>query len=161
MNLASRAAGLVLLTLLWLSLKGDLSVAQAGLGLVVGSAVLAFSAPVLPSLPKLRRVLPLVSLAGVFVYDLVKANLAVARAALAPSLPIHPCLLHVPLDLREPVPASLLCSLVTLTPGTLSVDLDLGKGILTVHGLMVEDERAAIAAIKNRYEARIKEIWQC
>ena len=91
----------------------------------------------------------------------VVANLAVARAVLAPSLPIRPRFMRVPLDLREPNAAALLAGMVTLTPGTVSVDLDLDAWVLTVHALLADDEAAAVDAIKHRYEARIKEMFQC
>jgi multicomponent K+:H+ antiporter subunit E len=51
--------------------------------------------------------------------------------------------------------------MVTLTPGTVSVDLDLRRRVLRVHGLLVDDEARAAATIKARYEARIREIFQC
>ena len=51
--------------------------------------------------------------------------------------------------------------MVTLTPGTVSVDLDLGAGVLVVHGLLVDDEARMAAGIKTRYEARLKEIFAC
>ena len=57
--------------------------------------------------------------------------------------------------------AALLAGMVTLTPGTVSVDLDLKACVLTVHVLLVDDEAATLAQIKQRYEARIKEIFQC
>ncbi len=67
----------------------------------------------------------------------------------------------MPLDISEPNAAALLAGMVTLTPGTVSVDLDLQARVLTVHALLVDDEAGTVAQIKQRYEARIKEIFQC
>jgi multicomponent K+:H+ antiporter subunit E len=51
--------------------------------------------------------------------------------------------------------------MITLTPGTVSVDIDLPARVLTVHMLLVDDEQAAVREMKTRYEARIREIFQC
>jgi multicomponent K+:H+ antiporter subunit E len=160
-RLARGSIHALLLALFWLLLVNELSVAQFVLGLALGAAVAAATFALYPTLPAIRRSGVAVQLLAVFACDIVAANLAVARAALSPRLAIRPRFLRVPLDLREPVPGALLAAMVTLTPGTVSVELDLQAGLLLVHGLLVDDEARAVAAIKSRYEARIKEIFQC
>jgi multicomponent K+:H+ antiporter subunit E len=114
-----------------------------------------------PQRLRVRRPGVALHLLALFLYDVVVANLAVARAALSPRMPIRPQFVNVPLDVQEPGAAALLAAMVTLTPGTVSVDLDLDRRLLRVHGLLVDDEAQAVASIKARYEARIKEIFQC
>ena len=108
-----------------------------------------------------RRVDAALRLAGVFLYDLVVANIAVARAVLGSMSRIQPRFVRVPLDIDDPAATTLLAALVTLTPGTVSVDIDQSARTLTVHMLLVADEQAAVRQIKTRYEARIREIFQC
>jgi multicomponent K+:H+ antiporter subunit E len=160
-KLVRGSAYALLLALFWLLLVNELSLAQAVLGLLLGAAVAAATFGAVAGLPQLRRPIVALRLLAVFAYDIVVANLAVARAALSPRLPIRPRFVRVPLDLREPVPAALLAGMVTLTPGTVSVDLDLDAGVLVVHGLLVDDEARIAAGIKTRYEARLKEIFAC
>ena len=50
---------------------------------------------------------------------------------------------------------------ITLTPGTVSVDIDQERHMLLVHALDVTDVPAAIDTIKRRYEAPLKEIFGC
>jgi multicomponent K+:H+ antiporter subunit E len=151
----------LLLALFWLLLVNELSVAQAVLGLALGGAVAAVTGVFRPPRLRVRQPGAALRLLGVFAYDIVVANLAVARAALSPRMPIRPQFVRVPLDIQEPAAAALLAAMVTLTPGTVSVDLDLERRVLRVHGLLVDDEAQAAAVIKARYEARIKEIFQC
>lgn len=157
----SIVAPLLFFILFWLLVVNEVSAGQVALGAVLGTGMLwvraRFGAAALP----LRRPGVGLQLAALFLMDIVVANLAVARAVLAPSLPIRPRFVRVPLDLREPNAAALLAGMVTLTPGTVSVDLDLDAWVLTVHALLAEDEAAAVDAIKHRYEARIKEMFQC
>jgi multicomponent K+:H+ antiporter subunit E len=161
MKLVRGSAYALLLALFWLLLVNELSLAQAVLGLLLGAAVAAATYAAVAGLPPLRRPIVALRLLAVFAYDIAVANLAVARAALSPRLPIRPRFVRVPLDVREPVPAALLAGMVTLTPGTVSVDLDLDAGVLVVHGLLVDDEARMAAGIKTRYEARLKEIFAC
>jgi multicomponent K+:H+ antiporter subunit E len=158
---ARRIVAPLLLAVFWLLLVNELSLAQAALGLVLAAGTLALTSRFRAPPPPVRRAGVLVELAALFAYDLVVANLAVARAALSPAMPINPRFVRVPLDVRDPNAATLLAGLVTLTPGTVSVDLDLARRVLTVHVLLAQDEAAAVRGIKQRYEARIKEIFQC
>jgi multicomponent K+:H+ antiporter subunit E len=52
-------------------------------------------------------------------------------------------------------------SIITLTPGTVSIDIDRERRILRVHALDVEDTAALVSEIKTRYEAPLKEIFGC
>jgi len=78
-----------------------------------------------------------------------------------PAERLRPEFLEVPLDLRDPFLATLLGSIVSLTPGTVSIDIDRERWVLLVHALHVDDAAAAIAAIKTRYEAPIRRVFGC
>jgi len=161
MKVFSAGVSILLMTVFWLLVVNEIDAGQVVLGLLLAVAVRWLCKPFMVSTLPIRRPGVALQLAGLFLYDIVVANLAVARAVLSPSLPIRPRFLRVPLDVREPKAAALLAGMVTLTPGTVSVDLDLDAGALTVHALLVDDENATVAEIKSRYEARIREIFQC
>jgi multicomponent K+:H+ antiporter subunit E len=67
----------------------------------------------------------------------------------------------VPLDTGDPYVATILGSIITLTPGTLTVDIDMDKRVVHIHGLDVPDQALLISEIKTRYEAPLKEIFGC
>jgi len=161
MKVFSAGVSIILMTLFWLLVVNEINAGQVVLGLLLAMGVLWLCSLFMASALPIRRPGVALQLAGLFLYDIVVANLAVARAVLSPSLPIRPRFLHVPLDVREPKAAALLAGMVTLTPGTVSVDLALDVRVLTVHALLVDDENATVAEIKSRYEARIREIFQC
>lgn len=93
--------------------------------------------------------------------DIALANLRVARLVLGPIERLNPVFVDVPLEVEDPFVATLLGSIVSLTPGTVSIDINLPHRRLLVHALDVEDEAALIAAIKTDYEAPLKEVFQC
>lgn len=100
-------------------------------------------------------------LAFVVLWDVVVANIVVARRVLGPMARLRPGFVEVPLDTSHPDAIALLASIVTITPGTVSADIDVGRARLLIHVLDLGDEPALVAMIKRRYEAPLKEIFGC
>ncbi len=115
------------LVLLGLLLAGSLRPDEVIAALVVGAIVTALAAPRLSIMAGVRlslgAPLSLVRYLGVFFVALIRANLDVARRVLSPSLPIHPAVVEVRTGLQSPLGKLLLANSITLTPGTLSVDV--------------------------------------
>ena len=63
--------------------------------------------------------------------------------------------------MRDPYVATLLASVITLTPGTVSTNLSGDRRTLLVHALDVHDPAEDVARIKRRYEAALMEIFPC
>jgi multicomponent K+:H+ antiporter subunit E len=80
---------------------------------------------------------------------------------LGPERKLQPAFMIVPLDIEQDFTITLLASAISLTPGTVSADLDMEGRYLLVHSLHVDDPEAAVAEIKQRYEAPLKEIFEC
>lgn len=108
----------------------------------------------------------------IVLYDIVVANLQVALLILGPSKKLRPAFIKVPIDLTHDMPITILASCVSLTPGTVSAEVypiaeSLPEGeeptqrYLLIHVLDLKDEEALIKQIKQRYEAPLKEIFQC
>ncbi len=64
----------------------------------------------------------------VFLIELIKANLDVAFRALNPALPVNPGIVKVPVDLKSEYGQSMLANSITLTPGTITMDIAEEKG---------------------------------
>jgi multicomponent K+:H+ antiporter subunit E len=103
---------------------------------------------------------PLLRLVGVVVHDIVIANLRMVVLILGPKNRLRPHFIVVPVSLREPFPTAVLASIISLTPGTVSVNLSGDRRSLLVHDLDVEDPESAVRRIRNRYEKPLKEIFE-
>lgn len=77
---------------------------------------------------------------------------------LRPQLNIKPGIVAIPLDVRSDAEITLLSNLITLTPGSLSLELSHNQQILFVHGISVDDEQEFVQKIKSGLEARTLEI---
>jgi multicomponent K+:H+ antiporter subunit E len=97
----------------------------------------------------------------VLLWDIVVANLVVARLILGPTRNLRPAFIRLPLDLCSEFAIVVLANTISLTPGTVSADLSLDRRTLLIHALDVEDEAKTIAHIKYRYERPLKEIFEC
>lgn len=102
-----------------------------------------------------RRTWAGVSLAGIFLYDLVVASLAVARIVLAPYPRQMPAIVRVPVDARTDWGITLFAYLVSMTPGSTCLHVAEDRSALFVHFLHAPDENARAAEIKALFERRI------
>lgn len=150
----------VFVALIWLALVNEISAGAIVMGLVLGVLMPILTAPFWPDAPRLRRPLLLLEYAGVVVWDIVLANLQVARLILSvPNDRLRSRYVTVPLALTTPEAITVLAGTITMTPGTLSAELSADGRALLVHGLDVPDPDALVADIKTRYEARLLEIF--
>lgn len=146
---------------LWMVLASAPSLAQFVLGAAVAVLLPWITRGFWPDRPRLSDPLAALKLAFVVLHDIVTANLLVARQVLGPPAVLRPAFLEVPLEIGDPFVATILGSIVSLTPGTVSVEIDRRRRVLLVHALHVEDAAEAIAAIKTRYEAPLRRIFAC
>lgn len=147
------------LGILWLLLAQSVSAAHIALALVLGLGLPLLTGGMLPDLPAIRRPDRLAAYVLLVLWDILVANVKVAKLTLGPLSRLNPAVVEVPLDIKDPIVASLLAATVTLTPGTVSMDVDMAARRLTVHGLDVPDAAALVAEIKDRYERRLLEIF--
>jgi len=97
-----------------------------------------------------------------FIWECLKANIDVAYRVSHPDLPINPGIVKVKTTLKSDAGLTFLANSITLTPGTLSVDLDQEKGFLYVHWINVKDEdiEKATEIIVERFEKILKRIFE-
>jgi len=145
----------------WLALAGVLTVAQTLLAAVLALAVPLAARRFLDHLPRLVAARTAVRFALLVTWDIVLANIAVARLVLGPVARLRPAFVKVPLDLRQSQSIALLASVITMTPGTVSADLGADRKTLLVHALDCADPDALVANIKQRYERPLMEIFGC
>ena len=149
----------ILVFMLWLLLNG-VSVGHLLLAAVLAIALPAITRALRPQQPTIGNFPAMVKLAAVFLYDIVVANIEVARRILGPESAIRPGFIWVPLDLTDRHAISVLSSIITLTPGTLSSDVSPNGRHLLVHCLHVDDADGMVATIKQRYERPLLEIFR-
>ena len=145
---------------LWLALHNNFEPGYWLVGCIFAAVIPIYTSNFWPDRPRIRAPLTLLSFLGVFVWDIIVANVQVAYLVLfrsPSSLRSH--WICIPLELRSPDAITVLCGTISLTPGTISSDLSADGRSLLVHCLDVEDPAAEAQKIKDRYESRLKVIF--
>src|SRR5690606_4790039 len=101
------------------------------------------------------------SLTLLFLYELGVRAIKVAKIVLTPDLKsvLNPAIVAVPLNVTSDAEIALLANLITLTPGTLSVDVSDDRRTLYVHVLALSSRDELIAEIANGFERKVKEVF--
>lgn len=109
-----------------------------------------------------RRLLRILRLVLIFIYELLLSAIRVAFLVLRPDMKahLHPAIIAFPLSARSDAEIALLANLITLTPGTLSLDVSDDRGTLFVHVLSVQDKDALVGDIRRGFEARVIEVFR-
>jgi len=141
----------VLLALSWLLLQHTLAPFHILSALLIGLLIPRLLHELLPPAPTIRM-LPALRLALVVLVDIVTSNITVAKLVLGPMARIQPAWIRVPLQLQHTTAISLLASIITTTPGTVSASIDEERHYILVHALDCRDPLQMVADIQQRYE---------
>ncbi|HPP89079.1 Na+/H+ antiporter subunit E [Tenuifilum sp.] len=163
MNIRNVANLFVLLFLIWLLLTGTLELTSLLLGLTL-AVTLALIFGKNSNVFGRFRMTPKVfvySLIYLFVlsWEIVKSNIDVALRVLNPKLPINPGIVKVKTRLKSPIGRMILANSITLTPGTLTIDMKDDE--LYIHWIDVEtlDAEEASRKILGKFEKLLEVIY--
>jgi multicomponent K+:H+ antiporter subunit E len=149
------------LVIVWQMLVNYVSLGTLVFGLILGIVIPLLTAPYWPDRPRLKSPMMIVEFILIVLWDIVVANIVVAKTILfTRNASMHPTWITIPLDLRPPEAITVLAGTITMTPGTVSSDVAADGRSLLVHCLNAPDPDAVVADIKQRYERRLKEIFE-
>ena len=101
-----------------------------------------------------KYILVLLRFVGFFFKELILAGFSVFKLILVPAK-IRPGVVAVPLDIKSDAEITLLANLITLTPGTLTLDVSTDKKVIYVHAIQMKDANSFRAEIKNGFESTL------
>ncbi|MGO1246060.1 MAG: Na+/H+ antiporter subunit E [Oceanisphaera sp.] len=145
----------MLLALFWVILSGNYSIGNLFVGMLLSYLVLAYVARDKPMFANYFGKLPkIISFILFFIWDLTKANARVAYDVLTPRHLMRPGVIAIPLDLKDEAGISVFANLITVTPGSLALDVSSDRKVLYVHLMYLDDEASQLAELKA-LEARV------
>ncbi len=148
----------IMLVLIWVALTGDFTFVNFAFGFLLGSLALWLADKESDSRKYFRLIPAALSFILFFLYELIKANIQVAYEVMKPTLGMVPGIVAIPLDVESDLEITLLANLISLTPGTLSLDVSEHKEVLYVHAMYVHDKQEFIDSIKNGFERKVIEL---
>ncbi|EAG9436744.1 Na+/H+ antiporter subunit E [Listeria innocua] len=149
----------IILACLWMFLESSFSFATFIIGLIIGIFLLLFMRRFLGSRFYLFRLFALVKLVFRFLHDLIVSTVHVSRIVLKKDMNIRPGIFRYDTTLETDWEVTMLALLITLTPGTLSIDISDDYKAIYVHSLHVPNIEEEIATIRKSYEGAIMEVF--
>lgn len=150
----------LILALAWLALTGSFSALNFVLGFFLSYCFLAIIQSQVAILSGYAQRVPRFLLfIGFFVKELLRANYKVAFDVLTPPWHMQPGVIALPLKVETDLEITLLANFISLTPGTLSLDVSNDRKVLYIHAMFLQDEEALIAELKEA-ERRILEVMR-
>ncbi|HEX2276671.1 MAG TPA: Na+/H+ antiporter subunit E [Candidatus Tectomicrobia bacterium] len=148
----------LILALTWAALQGDLNVTNLVIGFLVSAAVIYVFRQMFFEPRYFTKIGLGIKLVLVFFKELIKANLSVLKVVISPRLRVRSGVIAVPTELRNDVALTLLANMITLTPGTLTLDISPDRRYLFVHTLNLDDPEDVKREIRMAFEVYLQEL---
>jgi len=147
----------LLLALIWTALTGQFTLLNFIFGFFISYAVLRLLRRPGEPLTYFQRASRALRFALFYLWKLILANLHTAAIVVAPLRTLRPAVIAVPLVIRSDAGITLLSNLITLTPGTLTLDVSDDRRVMYVHVMNMEDIGRLWREIKE-LERRVLEV---
>lgn len=154
----------ILLAFAWVMLFGKFTLVNLMLGFILGylALLLLVAGGVVQQQSYVIKLPKVVSFAGFFIWELTLANLKIAHDVLTPTHHMVPGVIGIPLEARTDAEITLLANLISLTPGTLSLDVSSDRKTLYIHAMYIDegDIEEQRRKLKDGFERRLLEIMR-
>lgn len=150
----------ILLALAWAAVSGSFSQLNLIFGFVLGMFALWLIREQVGTAGYLDRSRKAISLAMLFLYELAMSAIRVLLLVSNPKMDVKPGIIAYPLKVDRDFEITILANLITLTPGTLSVDVSHDRRFLYVHALDCSDPEATKQDIAEGFERKIMEAFR-
>lgn len=148
----------ILTAVMWMFLQNSFTPASFVFGYFIGILILFILRRFLIFDFYLRKLWAIVKLLFLFVVELTKANVDMVKVVLRPKLNHQPGIVAVRTELESNVEITLLAALISLTPGTVSMDFSEDSRTIYIHSIDVPDKDEMIEQIHSSFERAIMEV---
>ncbi len=128
------------LAISWSALIGSFALSNLLIGYAIGFAALWVARPLFKSSHYFERFWRVMRLILLFIYELVISSFRVVWDVITPTHLSRPGIIAVPLDAKTDEEILLVANLISLTPGSLSLDVSSDRKTLYVHAMFVDDD---------------------
>ncbi|MGB1124593.1 MAG: Na+/H+ antiporter subunit E [Phycisphaeraceae bacterium] len=149
----------IALTLLWMMLNRDTTLLNGILGFALGAVVVEMTLRASARTTYLGRLWSFVRFACYFLYILVKANLDVAWEIITPGYSMKPRMIRYDVTGLTPIQVTTLANAITLTPGTLSADINDEGDTLYIHAMYAEKKADATKDLDELRDKLLKLVF--
>lgn len=150
----------IAMALLWAAATGSISLATLTVGFFVGYGVLWFARPLAGPSRYFDKAPQAVRFLLYYLGQLALSNFRVAYDVLTPKRHMRPGVIAIPLDAKTDLEITLFANFLTMTPGTLSLDISEDRSVLYIHAMFIDDPDALRREIKEGFERPLLELMR-
>lgn len=150
----------IFLAVIWAAATANFQPQNLALGFGLGFAIIYFYQRVSGQVAYTHRTWQIIAFVGFFIKELFKANLRVALDVVTPAHDMRPGVVAIPLTVTTDAQITLLANVISLTPGTLSLDVSDDRSVLYIHAMYVDDPDELRHEIKAGFERRVLEVLE-
>ncbi|MEH7114159.1 Na+/H+ antiporter subunit E [Neobacillus niacini] len=144
--------------IIWMFLQDDWSVLTFFSGYLFGLLVLFILRRYLPTKFYLVTLLAIIQLFLVFIYELFTSSILVIRQVLRPKINVTPGIFTLETELEGDLEVTLLALLLTLTPGSVVVEVAANSKKFYIHAMDIPESSDAVLLSKIKFENAIKKV---
>ncbi len=150
----------ILLAISWAALVGSFEPINLAFGFGLGFLVLWLILPNRRSNKYILLSLRVVEFIFFVIFEIIKANIRLAITILSFRMKLRPAVIAFPLSIKSEAGIIILANLITLTPGSLSLDISTDRRVLFIHTIFYEDPEKFRQEIRLGFERRVKELLE-
>ncbi|MCF3098747.1 sodium:proton antiporter [Aeromonas australiensis] len=142
----------------WMLVNDSYGSVEFIIGYIIGFLVLRISLPFGVAPSYFKRFKAISNLLFFFIYELIVSVFRVAWDVITPTHLSEPDIIYLPLSAKSDLEIAILANMVSLTPGSLSLDVTEDRQFLVIHVMFAPDHAVVIDGIKSGLERRLLEI---
>ena len=147
----------LLLSFIWVALTGSMYYTNFMFGFLIGFGVLWIMNRNDSDRRYFYKVPRVISFIFYFIYEMIKANIQVAYDVMTPKYFMRPGVVKYPLNAKTEMEINLLSTMISLTPGTLILDISEDKTTMYIHVMYLQDPEKFVRDTKSGLERRLLE----
>lgn len=147
----------LLLSFIWVALTGSMYYTNFVFGFMLGFLILWIMNRNESDRGYFNKVPRIISFIFYFVYEMIKANIQVAYDVMTPKYFMRPGVVRYPMDAETEMEINILSMMISLTPGTLILDISEDKKTIYIHVMYLQDPEKFVKDTKEGLEHRLLE----
>jgi multicomponent Na+:H+ antiporter subunit E len=148
----------IVLALIWAAMSGEMTLGNLTLGFIIGYIILYLMQRISGPSRYYNKVWHVMRFLVFFIKEMLSAGFRVAWDVLTPKHYNRPGIIAYPLEPMSSLEITLLAKVISLTPGTLSLDVSPDERILYIHAMFIDDADQLRRDIKDRLERPLLEV---
>jgi multicomponent Na+:H+ antiporter subunit E len=150
----------LLLSLAWIGLTGKFTPFNFVIGFILGYFMLWLALRTDASVVYFNKIPQVIRFVLFFSREVIRSNLRILYEVITPRHNMKPGIIAIPLDVKTDLEITILANLITLTPGTLSLETSRDRSTLYIHAMYIHDVKQFKEDLKNGLEKRLLEVMR-